>query len=228
MRKWVILLLVFLYGCQASSTDTFCASSIDCAKLEPSIDCVGSWSCQNNACAFVCGEGPTLELSADVVEGDAPLLVSFSTDVLDIEGYEEKYYCNEFGWDFGDGDKRVSMPMCVPFEEVMKQGNLLLSSIEVHTYDKPGVYKVVHTRGDLSSNVVTITVLANEKLTCLVDSDCVGAQCCHPTSLINKEFAPDCEGIACTMSCEGPLDCGQGKGVCQEGYCVIVSEYFLR
>ena len=56
---------------------------------------------------------------------------------------------------------------------------------------------------------------------CDVDSDCVAAQCCHPTDTVNKKFAPECGITACTMMCKGPLDCGAGKPACVDHYCTI-------
>jgi hypothetical protein len=53
------------------------------------------------------------------------------------------------------------------------------------------------------------------------DDDCVMAICCHLTDVVNKEFAPECEDMICTMSCETVLDCGQGKPVCDDGVCNI-------
>jgi hypothetical protein len=57
---------------------------------------------------------------------------------------------------------------------------------------------------------------------CVVYDDCVPAQCCHPASCINKVAQKDCTGIACTMSCEGPLDCGAGTCGCVQGTCSVV------
>ncbi len=58
---------------------------------------------------------------------------------------------------------------------------------------------------------------------CTAPEDCVPAQCCHPTSCINKVAQRDCSGTACTMSCEGPLDCGAGSCGCVQGQCSIVT-----
>lgn len=58
---------------------------------------------------------------------------------------------------------------------------------------------------------------------CEVDSDCVPEQCCHPTSCVNKKFAPNCGGIFCTEVCQGPIDCGAGKCVCMDNMCIIES-----
>lgn len=55
---------------------------------------------------------------------------------------------------------------------------------------------------------------------CNVDSDCVPASCCHPTSCVAKENAPMCEGRLCTMECRpGTLDCGQGSCKCINNKC---------
>ena len=58
---------------------------------------------------------------------------------------------------------------------------------------------------------------------CSVDADCTPAQCCHPTGAIHKADAPDCGGVLCTASCEGPLDCGAGEIKCVSNRCTIVS-----
>ncbi|MCK4492239.1 MAG: hypothetical protein KAU03_06420 [Candidatus Altiarchaeales archaeon] len=58
---------------------------------------------------------------------------------------------------------------------------------------------------------------------CSQDSDCVPEQCCHPTSCVNKKFAPDCSGIACTMVCQGSIDCGAGRCICKDNKCVVES-----
>jgi hypothetical protein len=57
---------------------------------------------------------------------------------------------------------------------------------------------------------------------CNAYADCVPAQCCHPTSCINKVAQKSCDGIACTMMCGGPLDCGAGSCGCVQGQCRVV------
>ncbi|MBM3247504.1 DUF333 domain-containing protein [Candidatus Pacearchaeota archaeon] len=62
----------------------------------------------------------------------------------------------------------------------------------------------------------------NTRDSCLQDADCVAASCCHPRSCINKDFAPDCSGVKCTMSCElGTLDCGYASCVCENSKCSV-------
>jgi len=58
---------------------------------------------------------------------------------------------------------------------------------------------------------------------CSVDADCVPAQCCHPAGAVNKADGPDCSGVLCTMSCEGPLDCGAGEVKCVSKHCAVVA-----
>ena len=57
---------------------------------------------------------------------------------------------------------------------------------------------------------------------CERDEDCDKATCCHPDSCINKDYQPDCEGIACTMECApNTMDCGQGGCVCTDNTCQV-------
>ena len=51
---------------------------------------------------------------------------------------------------------------------------------------------------------------------CTVDSDCVPAECCHPTGCINRTYKEVCT-LLCTASCEGPIDCGAGHCGCVNG-----------
>ena len=63
----------------------------------------------------------------------------------------------------------------------------------------------------------------DETLFCNSDSDCVPAQCCHPTSAVNKNFAPNCKGLACTLDCRaGTIDCGNGEIKCIDSKCTAV------
>lgn len=58
---------------------------------------------------------------------------------------------------------------------------------------------------------------------CNSEMDCVAEQCCHATSAINKNFAPNCLGVACTMECRGgTLDCGYGEIKCISGKCAVI------
>ena len=67
---------------------------------------------------------------------------------------------------------------------------------------------------------VVTTAPATEQ-SCMTDDDCVPAQCCHPTTCTNKANKGVCN-LMCTMSCEGPIDCGAGRCGCVNGKCSVV------
>ena len=63
----------------------------------------------------------------------------------------------------------------------------------------------------------------SEEKACTSDLDCIPAECCHPTTAVNKEYAPDCSKELCTLNCRpGTLDCGQGDIRCVEGACTAI------
>lgn len=65
--------------------------------------------------------------------------------------------------------------------------------------------------------------VTNIKKECTSDEDCVPAQCCHPTSCVSRDQAPDCSGIFCTEDCRGgTMDCGCGYCGCIDGRCEVV------
>jgi len=72
-----------------------------------------------------------------------------------------------------------------------------------------------------------ITPAPADTLSCTSDTDCVPAQCRHPASCMNRAAAAalSCEAKLCTMSCEGPIDCGAGSCGCVNGTCSVVSAH---
>lgn len=55
------------------------------------------------------------------------------------------------------------------------------------------------------------------------DPECVPAECCHPTSCVEKSEAPVCDDVGCTENCEpNTLDCGQGFCDFVDGKCTAV------
>ena len=74
-----------------------------------------------------------------------------------------------------------------------------------------------------NTNQNTNTDLVTDPSYCQIDTDCVKATCCHPRTAVNKSNAPSCTGIACDLSCQGPLDCGAGKIVCENNKCTVKS-----
>lgn len=62
-----------------------------------------------------------------------------------------------------------------------------------------------------------------EKQTCITDTDCVAAACCHPSACVPITEKPDCSEIFCTQECKpGTLDCNQGYCSCINGKCQAV------
>jgi len=70
----------------------------------------------------------------------------------------------------------------------------------------------------LPSSAATTVPVDNQ--TCTTDDDCVPAQCCHPTSCINRASKGVCN-LLCTQNCQGPLDCGAGSCGCVNGRCSV-------
>lgn len=68
------------------------------------------------------------------------------------------------------------------------------------------------------------TTAPADSSSCTIAQDCVPAQCCHPTSCMNRATAAalSCENKLCTMSCEGPIDCGAGSCGCVAGKCSVI------
>jgi len=63
---------------------------------------------------------------------------------------------------------------------------------------------------------------------CTRYTDCVPAECCHPSSCVKESARPSCAGIYCTMVCSGPLDCGAGSCGCVNGKCSVVPRSSAR
>jgi hypothetical protein len=80
----------------------------------------------------------------------------------------------------------------------------------------------VPTPGATAAGTPAVTAPAPvNALQCTADADCVPAQCCHPTGCVNRVALKACNEM-CTMSCEGPLDCGAGSCGCVRGTCSVV------
>ncbi len=69
--------------------------------------------------------------------------------------------------------------------------------------------------------VPAVTTIPASAQNCMTDDDCIPAQCCHPTSCTNVANKGVCN-LACTMSCQGPIDCGAGSCGCLNGKCTVV------
>jgi|GEM_PF-2651629 len=97
--------------------------------------------------------------------------------------------------------------------------NLLPGEYNVEVY---GIkYRDVHPLELKGSRRVSVS--SGLTVECSEDSDCVPAQCCHPTSCTTKANAPNCAKTVCSMVCQGPLDCGAGRCACVNNQCSVVS-----
>lgn len=70
--------------------------------------------------------------------------------------------------------------------------------------------------------------VADEKF-CLSAADCFADACCHASDAVNKDFAPGCEDVFCSASCEpNTLDCGQGHIECIQNQCTVVIDAIVE
>ena len=61
-----------------------------------------------------------------------------------------------------------------------------------------------------------------EEKECVSDSDCVPKTCCHSSSCVSIEQAPDCTDTFCTMECRpNTMDCGAGSCACINDKCEV-------
>ena len=74
---------------------------------------------------------------------------------------------------------------------------------------------------ELDKNKSIIDSLENE-LEDYMEESCVPDTCCHATSCVNENLAPDCSEILCTMECKPEtMDCGQGSCIWENGNCEV-------
>jgi hypothetical protein len=74
----------------------------------------------------------------------------------------------------------------------------------------------------LPRTIPATTLSLIQPVECSRDADCVPAECCHPSSCTAAVAEHPCN-LMCTMSCEGPLDCGAGSCGCVNGKCSVIS-----
>jgi len=94
-------------------------------------------------------------LSADVVEGNAPLAVNFTGRLVGGPDNNRDYYCVESAFEFGDGMAQSAIPGCV---EWTPEAEIQRAYSASYVYDKPGVYQAVFSLGGSESEPLTIVV----------------------------------------------------------------------
>ncbi len=94
-------------------------------------------------------------LSANVVEGMAPLTVNFTGRLVGGPDNNRDYYCVESAFEFGDGMVQSAIPGCVvwtPETEIQREYSAS------YVYDKPGIYQAIFSLGGAQSEPLTIVV----------------------------------------------------------------------
>jgi Ca-activated chloride channel family protein len=94
-------------------------------------------------------------LSADVVEGDAPLTVNFTGRLVGGPNNNRDYYCVESTFDFGDGMVQSAIPGCL---EWTPEAEIQRAYSASYVYDQPGIFEAVFSLGGTQSESLTIVV----------------------------------------------------------------------
>jgi hypothetical protein len=94
-------------------------------------------------------------LSADVVEGDAPLVVNFNGLLVGGPDNNRDYYCVESTFEFGDGMVQSAIPGCLAWTPETEIQRAYSAS---YVYEEPGVYEATFSLGGAQSEPLTIVV----------------------------------------------------------------------
>ena len=94
-------------------------------------------------------------LSADVVEGDAPLVVNLNGLLVGGPDNNRDYYCVESTFDFGDGMVQSAIPGCLAWTPATEIQRAYSAS---YVYEEPGVYQATFSLGGAQSEPLTIVV----------------------------------------------------------------------
>jgi hypothetical protein len=100
-------------------------------------------------------------LTANVVEGVAPLEVNFSGELVGGPDDNRDYYCVESSFDFGDGISQSSVPDCIKWQAGTEIQRRFAAN---YVFEEPGEYQATFRLGDTESEPVRIVVrdAANE------------------------------------------------------------------
>lgn len=83
--------------------------------------------------------GVKLNLSPSPRQGFAPLHVTLQANLEGASANDQKYYCLQEEWDFGDGAKSTEKPNCDPFNADSK---IKTEFFVDHMYEREGNYTV--------------------------------------------------------------------------------------
>lgn len=94
-------------------------------------------------------------ISANVVEGVAPLGVNFTGRLVGGPDNNRDYYCVESAFEFGDGMVQSAIPGCV---EWTPETSIQREYSASYVYDEPGVYQATFSLAGTQSEPLTIVV----------------------------------------------------------------------
>ena len=105
--------------------------------------------------------GIKLKLEASPRQGFGPLHVSLTARLEGVAENDQRYYCMQEEWDFGDGAKSSEKPNCEPFGPDTKIKTEFFSD---RTYDDEGAYTIRFVLGEegkerIRSRPITVNVL---------------------------------------------------------------------
>jgi len=143
-------------------------------------------------------------LSADVVEGEAPLAVNLNGRLEGGPDNNRDYYCVESAFEFGDGMVQSAIPGCIEWTpETAIQREYSAS----YVYAEPGTYRATFSLDNTRSEPLTIVV--REKGEPLVEDTPVSSNDDRPVSQDTPERPPDDASAESENSgsglCLGPL-----------------------
>ena len=94
-------------------------------------------------------------LTADVIEGVAPLEVNLTGELVGGPANNQTFYCVESTFDFGDGIMQSATPGCLPWQDDIE---IQRSYTANYLYDEPGEYQVSFSLAGVESESLTIIV----------------------------------------------------------------------
>ena len=163
--------------------------------------------------------------SAQIKIGGVTYNLEYSLENGDINDY----YISKFGEDIVINGILLNKKLVIKFDNSIVVKYEAMN--ELRPYNKPFI-----DIESFNSSLDTVTIKFDDEMMfdikfldeekevidyCESDNNCVRATCCHATNVVNKNYAPDCIGVACTFDCSGPLDCGAGYPACENNKCVI-------
>ncbi|MCB0176757.1 MAG: hypothetical protein KDI62_00880, partial [Anaerolineae bacterium] len=124
-------------------------------------------------------------ITADVVEGTAPLVVNFEGELVGGADDNQDFYCVESTFNFGDGNSQSQSPRCMAWESGVE---IMRSFTANYVFEEPGEYQVTFQLGQAASEPVTIVVTAAdaepEPATSTADESEASANEVDPTPLV--------------------------------------------